>query len=67
MGHRRAHFDVSNTLHLIMACAAGTLALKDFSRKGILNNESVKVQLNEDGDKKKFMTVGQLYLKEEFV
>jgi hypothetical protein len=67
MGHRRAHFDVSNTLHLIMACAAGTLALKDFSRKGILSNESVKVQLNEDGDKKKFMTVGQLYLKEEFV
>ncbi|KAG2354588.1 hypothetical protein BDR07DRAFT_1428978 [Suillus spraguei] len=29
--HHRAHFDVSNTIHLIMACAAGDLALKDFS------------------------------------
>ncbi|KAG2366433.1 hypothetical protein BDR07DRAFT_1274498 [Suillus spraguei] len=31
--HHRAHFDVSNTLHLIMACAAGSLALEDFSKE----------------------------------
>ncbi|KAG2115572.1 hypothetical protein BD769DRAFT_1072773 [Suillus cothurnatus] len=38
--HRRAHFDVSNTLHLIMACAAGDLILEDFSRHGIKENEA---------------------------
>ncbi|KAG1873199.1 hypothetical protein F4604DRAFT_778761 [Suillus subluteus] len=58
-GHHRAHFDVSNTLHLIMACAAGSLALEDFGKGGIINNESVKVQLEENGDKKMFVIPGQ--------
>ncbi|KAG1869366.1 hypothetical protein DFJ58DRAFT_61626 [Suillus subalutaceus] len=62
--HRRAHFDVSNTLHLIMACAAGSLALEDFGRGGIINNEVVKVQLEENGDKKMFAMADRL-LKEE--
>ncbi|KAG1869374.1 hypothetical protein DFJ58DRAFT_61855 [Suillus subalutaceus] len=69
-GHHRAHFDVSNTLHLIMACAAGSLALKDFGRKGIINNEGVKVQLKEDGEKKMFVIPDQpfsLVSKEELV
>jgi hypothetical protein len=46
-GHRRAHFDVSNTLHLLMACAAGDLALEDFSRNGIRENEAAMVSLYE--------------------
>ncbi|KAG2366434.1 hypothetical protein BDR07DRAFT_1480110 [Suillus spraguei] len=45
--HHRAHFDVSNTLHLIMACAAGSLALKDFSKNGIMENEVAMVSLDE--------------------
>ncbi|KAG2031061.1 hypothetical protein BDR03DRAFT_139686 [Suillus americanus] len=60
--HRRAHFDVSNTLHLIMACAAGSLALEDFNRAGVINNEGVKVELKEDGDKKMFLIADPLYL-----
>ncbi|KAG1808042.1 uncharacterized protein BJ212DRAFT_718360 [Suillus subaureus] len=69
-GHHRAHFDVSNTLHLIMACAAGSLPLKDFGRKGIVNNEGVKVQLKENGNKKMFVIPDQPYSfvsKEELV
>jgi hypothetical protein len=69
-GHRRAHFDVSNTLHLIMACAAGNLVLKDFGREGIVNNEGVKVQLKEDGAKKMFVIPDEPYSlvsKEELV
>ncbi|KAG2033031.1 hypothetical protein BDR03DRAFT_1002271 [Suillus americanus] len=62
-GHHRAHdFDVSNTLHLIMVCAAGSLALKDFGEEGIINNEGVMVQLKEDGEKKKFMIADPPYL-----
>ncbi|KAG1807991.1 uncharacterized protein BJ212DRAFT_1485270 [Suillus subaureus] len=53
--HRTHHFDVSNTLHLIMACAAESLALKDFGEEGIINNEDVKVQLEEHGERKKFV------------
>ncbi|KAG1873189.1 hypothetical protein F4604DRAFT_2012011 [Suillus subluteus] len=45
--HRRAHFDVSNTLHLIMVCAAGDLVLEDFSRHGIKENEVAMVSLYE--------------------
>ncbi|KAG2031078.1 hypothetical protein BDR03DRAFT_1016458 [Suillus americanus] len=45
--HHRAHFDVSNTLHLIMACAAGDLVLEDFSRDGIKENEVAMVSLYE--------------------
>ncbi|KAG1738859.1 uncharacterized protein EDB91DRAFT_1082573 [Suillus paluster] len=51
-------FDMSNTLHLIMASAAGCLALKDFDKEGIIYNEGVKVRLESDHDddaKKKFM------------
>ncbi|KAG2065869.1 hypothetical protein BDR04DRAFT_1160970 [Suillus decipiens] len=58
--HHRAHFDVSNTLHLIMACAAGSLVLEDFSKHGIMANELATVSLveSEPGIKpviKKFM------------
>ncbi|KAG1808036.1 uncharacterized protein BJ212DRAFT_1303221 [Suillus subaureus] len=60
-GHRRAHFDVSNTLHLIMACSAGSLVLEDFGKGGIINNEGVKVQLKENGNKKMFVTADQPY------
>ncbi|KAG2121771.1 hypothetical protein BD769DRAFT_984557 [Suillus cothurnatus] len=59
--HRTHHFDVSNTLHLIMAFAAGSLALEHFGEEGIAYNEGVMVQLEEDGVKKKFVRV----LKEE--
>ncbi|KAG2065872.1 hypothetical protein BDR04DRAFT_130713 [Suillus decipiens] len=45
--HHRANFDVSNTLHLIMACAAGDLALQPFSKDGIKKNEVKMVCLEE--------------------
>jgi len=44
-----------------MAFAAGSLALEHFGKEGIAYNEGVKVQLEEDGVKKKFVRV----LKEE--
>ncbi|KAG1744814.1 hypothetical protein EDB19DRAFT_2037838 [Suillus lakei] len=49
-----ATFDVSNTLHLIMASAAGDLAPKYFKEKGI--NEDVRVRLveSEHDVRKKF-------------
>ncbi|KAG2065350.1 hypothetical protein BDR04DRAFT_1108609 [Suillus decipiens] len=54
-------FDVSNTLHLMMASVAGNLGLtlKDFDQDGIIKNEGVKVQLNETGDDgvKKYLEV----------
>ncbi|KAG1777985.1 hypothetical protein EV702DRAFT_1196781 [Suillus placidus] len=54
--HRRAHFDVSNTLHLIMACADGNLALADFDKNGIKVNELAMVSLDEsEPPKKKFV------------
>ncbi|KAG2071922.1 hypothetical protein BDR04DRAFT_1153923 [Suillus decipiens] len=40
-------FDATNTLHLIMASAAGSLILEDFSKNGIVDNEGLKVQLEE--------------------
>ncbi|KAG2052530.1 hypothetical protein BDR06DRAFT_957529 [Suillus hirtellus] len=44
----KAHFNVSNTIHLVMLCAAGSLKLADFGhRKGIKKNEVVKVHLEE--------------------
>ncbi|KAG2344154.1 hypothetical protein BDR05DRAFT_999314 [Suillus weaverae] len=55
----RTTFDPANALHLIMASAAGNLTLKDFNKNGIINNEGVKVQLeesnNDNGVKKKFV------------
>ncbi|KAG1869410.1 hypothetical protein DFJ58DRAFT_742488 [Suillus subalutaceus] len=61
-GHRTT-FDPANTLHLIMASAAGNLTLKDFNRKGIIDNEDVRVQLQESKDdhgvKKMFVIADQ--------
>ncbi|KAG1807976.1 uncharacterized protein BJ212DRAFT_1303175 [Suillus subaureus] len=48
-GHRTT-FDPSNTLHLIMASAAGNLTLKDFNENGIIDNEGVRVRLEESKD-----------------
>ncbi|KAG2065868.1 hypothetical protein BDR04DRAFT_1121559 [Suillus decipiens] len=57
-GHRRAHFDVSNTLHLIMACAAGNLKLQPFDKIGIKDNEVAMVFLDESqAPTKKFVSV----------
>lgn len=62
-GSYRITFDASNTLHLIMASAAGSLPLEDFNNRGIINNEDVKVQLveskNDYGVKKKFVIADQ--------
>ncbi|KAG1733798.1 hypothetical protein EDB19DRAFT_1190197 [Suillus lakei] len=49
-GHYKTTFDVSNTLHLIMACSAGGLTLADFGTKGIIKNEGVEVKLEESKD-----------------
>ncbi|KAG2114185.1 uncharacterized protein F5147DRAFT_770176 [Suillus discolor] len=52
-------FDASNTLHLIMASAAGSLALQNFVKDGIIANEGVKVQLQDNGTQKMFVEVDQ--------
>ncbi|KAG2065360.1 hypothetical protein BDR04DRAFT_1161547 [Suillus decipiens] len=51
-GHRKITFNASNTLHLIMASAAGDLesGLGAFDRDGIIKNEGVNVRLDESGD-----------------
>ncbi|KAG1785262.1 uncharacterized protein HD556DRAFT_1423453 [Suillus plorans] len=65
----RTTFDPSNPLHLIMASAEagkastvapadGSLRLQGFDDIGITANERVKVQLQDDGVGKKFVTVG---------
>ncbi|KAG1854126.1 hypothetical protein C8R48DRAFT_776917 [Suillus tomentosus] len=53
-GHKTI-FDVSNTLHLIMASAAGSLALQNFVKDGIIANEGMKVQLQDNGTQKMFV------------
>ncbi|KAG2090216.1 uncharacterized protein F5147DRAFT_780401 [Suillus discolor] len=64
----RTTFDPSNPLHLIMASAeagkastvasaVGSLRLQGFDDNGITANERVKVQLQDDGVGKKFVTV----------
>jgi hypothetical protein len=61
-GSHRTTFDVSNTLHLIMASAAGSLTLEGFNTNGIIVNEGVKVQLHEsknDNGVKKFVIADQ--------
>ncbi|KAG2126571.1 uncharacterized protein EDB93DRAFT_1332802 [Suillus bovinus] len=46
----KAHFNVANTIHLIMLCAAGSLKLENFhDRNGIKRNEVVRVHLEEFG------------------
>ncbi|KAG0702649.1 hypothetical protein DFH29DRAFT_492250 [Suillus ampliporus] len=61
-GRHRITFDMSNTLHLIMASAAGDLSLRPFDEKGIYYNECVQVRLEEpkeeDGVKKRLIQVG---------
>ncbi|KAG1750086.1 hypothetical protein EDB19DRAFT_1904339 [Suillus lakei] len=57
----RTTFDVSNTLHLIMASAAGGLTLEHFDKKGIIKNEGVMVRLEEsesDSVDKRFVVAG---------
>lgn len=44
----RTIFDPSNPLHLIMASASGGLALGDFNMQGIIDNERVKVRLDDN-------------------
>ncbi|KAG2065363.1 hypothetical protein BDR04DRAFT_1108618 [Suillus decipiens] len=44
---QRTTFDASNSLHLIMASAVGSLTLEGFSKDGIIDNEVVKVRLEE--------------------
>ncbi|KAG0702650.1 hypothetical protein DFH29DRAFT_1079402 [Suillus ampliporus] len=60
-GRHRTTFDVSNTLHLIMASAVGDLSPKPFDAFGINYNECVQVRLEEpkeeDGVKKKLIQV----------
>ncbi|KAF8838214.1 hypothetical protein BDN67DRAFT_1023259, partial [Paxillus ammoniavirescens] len=60
--HKRTSFDVSNTLHLIMASAQGGLAadLSGFDAEGLKNNEGIKVQLTELPDHKKKLDVGRI-------
>jgi hypothetical protein len=57
--HRRTSFDVSDTLHLIMASAQGGLAdhLLGFDAKGLMDNESIKVTLTELDDHRKKLDV----------
>ncbi|KAG1744553.1 uncharacterized protein EDB91DRAFT_189737 [Suillus paluster] len=65
----RTSFDVSNTLHLIMATAGGTFALRGFDQNGIIYNERVKVKLEEHkedkGIEKKLIQVEPPVSKEE--
>ncbi|KIJ61764.1 hypothetical protein HYDPIDRAFT_169550 [Hydnomerulius pinastri MD-312] len=59
--HKQTSFDVSDTLHLIMASAEGNLTskLSGFDDAGLLQNEAVKVQLHElPGNKKSLATEG---------
>ncbi|KAG2355230.1 hypothetical protein BDR07DRAFT_1340949 [Suillus spraguei] len=63
-GGYRTSFDATNTLHLIMASAAGGPILEGFDKNGIINNEGVKVQLEESKDNgvKKLVRVCQTTL-----
>ncbi|KIK94964.1 hypothetical protein PAXRUDRAFT_827478 [Paxillus rubicundulus Ve08.2h10] len=58
--HKRTSFDVSDTLHLIMASAQGGLAadLAGFDQEGLKKNEGIAVQLTELPDHKKKLDVG---------
>ncbi|KIK94960.1 hypothetical protein PAXRUDRAFT_416013 [Paxillus rubicundulus Ve08.2h10] len=61
--HRRTSFDVSNTLHLIMASAQGgaqgglAADLAGFDENGLEKNENTKVKLTELPDHKKQLEV----------
>ncbi|KIJ58290.1 hypothetical protein HYDPIDRAFT_34327, partial [Hydnomerulius pinastri MD-312] len=56
--HVQTSFDVSDTLHLITACAAGGLTkLNDFSPEGLKANEGVRIMLREDEENKKKLVV----------
>jgi hypothetical protein len=59
--HKRTSFDVSDTLHLIMASAQGGLAadLSGFDAQGLKENEGIRVQLTELPDHKKKLDVGR--------
>lgn len=59
-GNQKLTFDVSNTLHLIMAAAGSpSLELAGFDQRGIFANEDVEVHLYEcegnEGATKKFV------------
>jgi hypothetical protein len=64
--HQQTSFDVSNTLQLIMACSGGGLTkvsadgdltskLSGFDMQGLIDNQSIKVKLEEDGNTKKLV------------
>ncbi|KAF8836199.1 hypothetical protein BDN67DRAFT_911641 [Paxillus ammoniavirescens] len=57
--HKRTSFDVSDTLHLIMASAQGGLAmdLAGFDAEGLKKNEGIAVQLTELSGHKKMLDV----------
>ncbi|KAF9239990.1 hypothetical protein BU15DRAFT_74219 [Melanogaster broomeanus] len=55
-------FDISDTLHLVTACAAGGLQtgpgkFNDFSRDGLKKNEAIKLMLQEDEVNQKKLVV----------
>jgi hypothetical protein len=58
--HKRTSFDVSDTLHLIIASAQGGLAeaLSGFDAQGLKKNEGIRVKLTELPDDKKMLDVG---------
>ncbi|KAG2045659.1 hypothetical protein BDR06DRAFT_978055 [Suillus hirtellus] len=58
-GGHKTIFNVSNTLHLIMASTAGNLALRIFIKNGIIANEGTKVQLQDNGTQKMFVKADQ--------
>ncbi|KAF9239997.1 hypothetical protein BU15DRAFT_61630 [Melanogaster broomeanus] len=68
-GPTQAHvkaFDVTDTLHLVTACAAGGVTtetgsreFKDFTTKGLKENEAIKLVLREHGNEKKLVVVPQ--------
>ncbi|KIK38653.1 hypothetical protein CY34DRAFT_809139 [Suillus luteus UH-Slu-Lm8-n1] len=58
-GGYRTTFDVSNTLHLIMASAAGSLTLEGFNTNGIIVNEGLKVKLQDNDSVKKFVVADE--------
>ncbi|KIK78390.1 hypothetical protein PAXRUDRAFT_834584 [Paxillus rubicundulus Ve08.2h10] len=64
--HQQTSFDVSDTLQLIMACSGGGLTksladgdltskLSGFDMQGLIDNERIKIKLEENGNTKKLV------------
>ncbi|KAG2035530.1 hypothetical protein BDR03DRAFT_1093153 [Suillus americanus] len=59
----KTRFDASNTLHLIMASAAGSPTLQNFNKEGIIANDNEKVKLvvsDQDDEVKRLVKVDQM-------